>query len=169
MPIHYVAGDLFANVYGAQALAHGVNCRGSMGAGIAVGFRERYPAMYEEYRRRCKSVPRELNPGDAMLWRAADLPWVFNLATQEDYWRSRATYPAIERALMSMRAQAEAEGILSIAMPRVGAGVGGLSWRKVREIVERVFAGWVGDLYVYESGPTPGEVQDEAFANRAHA
>lgn len=151
MPTRYVAGDLFANTCQAQALAHGCNCQGSMGAGIAVGFRERYPAMYEEYRRRCKATPRQFNPGDVFLWKAAEQPWVFNLATQEDYWRSRATYDAIERALGSMRAQANAEGIERIAMPRIGAGYGGLSWAKVRAVIERVFADWTGTLYVYET------------------
>src|SRR5271156_4772010 len=90
MAVDYVSGDLFANVHSAQALAHGCNCQGSMGAGIAVGFRERYPAMYEAYRTRCKSRPRQFNLGDAWLWKAEDQPWVFNLGTQEDYWRSRA-------------------------------------------------------------------------------
>lgn len=150
MPITYVSGDLFANEHGARAFGHGCNCQGSMGAGIAVGFRERYPAMYEEYRRRCKAVPRALNPGDVFLWKAEDAPWVFNLATQEDYWRSRATYSTVERALAGMRALAEAEGVPSIAIPRIGAGYGGLSWQKVRVIVERVFADWPGALYVYE-------------------
>jgi len=133
-----------------------------MGAGIAVGFRERYPEMYEEYRRHCKAIPRELNPGDCFLWKAADGPWVFNLATQEDYWRSRATYAAVEQALAAMRTEAETEGIRSIAMPRVGTGYGGLSWKKLRPIVERVFAGWPGDLYVYEEYiPAAPAVRDE--------
>src|SRR5690348_17995978 len=109
MPIHFVAGDLFANAHHAQALAHGVNCQGSMGAGIAVGFRERYPQMYEEYRRRCKAIPRQFNPGDSFLWKAKDKPWVFNLATQEQYWRGRATYEAVAQALETMKAQADAE------------------------------------------------------------
>lgn len=164
MPIHSISGDLFANAHGALALAHGVNCRGAMGAGIAVGFRERYPAMFAEYRRRCVATPRELNPGDVMLWRADDgAPWVFNLATQEDYWRSRATYAAVERALAGMRTLADAEGIVSIAMPRIGAGYGGLAWRKVREIVERVFGDWPGELYVYE-GYTDGDEGTQAAA-----
>src|SRR5215472_3434408 len=150
MSVQYVSGDLFTNVHGAQALAHGVNCQGSMGAGIAVGFRERYPAMYEEYRRRCKATPRELSPGDCFLWKTEDQPWVFNLATQEDYWRSRATYEAVERALRAMREQAHAEDIPTIAMPRIGTGYGGLSWKRLRTIVEQVFAGWSGTLYVYE-------------------
>lgn len=151
MPIHFVAGDLFANVYHAQALAHGCNCQGSMGAGIAVGFRERYPTMYAEYRQRCKATPRQFNVGDVFLWKSDDQPWVFNLATQEDYWRSRATYAGVEQALTAMRALAEAEGVSSIALPRIGAGHGGLSWRKVRAILERVFADWPGALYVYET------------------
>ena len=44
MPITFVTGDLFANRF--QAQAHGCNCQGSMGAGIATGFRDRYAAMY---------------------------------------------------------------------------------------------------------------------------
>lgn len=48
-----------------------------------------------------------------------------------------------------MRRQADAEGIRSIAIPRIGVGYGGLSWPKVRAIVERIFADWTGTLYVY--------------------
>ena len=49
-----------------------------------------------------------------------------------------------------MRAQADVEGISSIAMPRIGAGYGGLSWRKVRGVIEAAFADLLGMLYVYE-------------------
>src|SRR5438067_1457780 len=127
MPIEFVKGDLFANRFKAQALAHGCNCQGSMGAGIAKGFRERYPAMYEAYRRRCKSDSRKFNLGDAWLWKDEDRPWVFNLATQEGYWHARASY-------------------------------GGLSWKKVRAIVEEVFGSWKGTLYVYEAYAPEGTV-----------
>ena len=57
MPIEFVSGDLFDNAYDAQAFAHGCNCQGSMGAGIAKTFRARYPEMYDEYSRRCKAQP----------------------------------------------------------------------------------------------------------------
>lgn len=150
MSIEFVSGDLFANRFKAQALAHGCNCQGSMGAGIATGFRDRYPAMYDEYRRRCKAKPREFNLGDAWLWKADDQPSVFNLGTQEAIWRARASYEAIESALKCMRQQADRESIRSIAIPRIGVGYGGLSWKKVRAIVEKVFADWPGMLYVYE-------------------
>lgn len=149
-PIEYVTGDLFANAHAVEAFAHGCNCQGSMGAGIAVGFRERYPTMYEQYRARCKAKPREFNLGDVWLWKALRKPWVFNLGTQEGVWRSRASYEAIEIALGRMRELADKEGIKSIAIPRIGVGYGGLSWKKVRVIVERVFADWRGRLVVYE-------------------
>jgi O-acetyl-ADP-ribose deacetylase (regulator of RNase III) len=150
MPIQLVAGNLFTNRFGARALVHGCNCQGSMGAGIARGFRDRYPRMYEEYRRRCKAQPRRFNLGDAWLWKADDRPWVFNLGTQEGYWRARASYEAIETALAKMRKKANCEGIKSIAIPRIGVGYGGLSWKKVRALVEKVFTDWAGTLYIYE-------------------
>jgi O-acetyl-ADP-ribose deacetylase (regulator of RNase III) len=156
VPIEFVSGDLFANAHGAEALAHGCNCQGSMGAGIAKGFRERYPAMYERYRARCIAEPRQFNLGDAWLWKAEEQPAVFNLGTQERYWHARATYEAIDQALGKMRDLADAEGIRSIAIPRIGVGYGGLSWRKVRAIIERVFGGWPGRLVVYEEY-APGE------------
>ncbi len=150
MPLVFVTGGLFVNRYQAQALAHGCNCQGSMGAGIATGFRDRYPEMYAEYRRRCKASPREFNLGDAWLWKADGQPWVFNLGTQEGTWHARASYDAIETALTGLRQQADAEGISSVAMPRIGTGYGGLSWARVRAIIERVFADWAGTVYVYE-------------------
>ena len=125
MPILSVSGDLFDNAHGVRAFAHGCNCQGSMGAGVARTFRARYPEMYEGYRRRCKAEPRRFNLGDCWLWKADDRPWVFNLGTQEGYWRARASYEAIEEALRAMREQADSEGITSIAMPRIGVGYGG--------------------------------------------
>jgi O-acetyl-ADP-ribose deacetylase (regulator of RNase III) len=150
LPIQYVSGDLFINRYQAQAFGQGCNCQGSMGAGIAVGFKERYPAMYEEYRRRCKAEPRQFNLGDVFLWKEPGQPAVFNLGTQERYWHARASYEAIETALTGMRRQADADGLTTIAIPRIGTGYGGLSWKKLRVIVERVFENWPGTLYVYE-------------------
>jgi O-acetyl-ADP-ribose deacetylase (regulator of RNase III) len=150
MPIEFVSGDLFANRFHAQTLAHGCNGQGSMGAGIATGFRDRYSQMYAAYRRKCKAKPRQFNLGDAWLWKADGQPWVFNLGTQEGVWRARASYEAIEAALKSMRQQADREGVKSIAIPRVGTGYGGLSWKKVRAVIEDAFADWPGILYVCE-------------------
>ena len=92
MPIEYTTGDLFANRHGVKAWAHGCNCQGSMGAGIAVGFKQRFPQMFEQYRQKCKANPRQFNLGDAWLWQETGQPAVFNLGTQEGVWRARASY-----------------------------------------------------------------------------
>lgn len=149
MPIEFVAGDLFVNRVKAEAFAHGCNCAGSMGAGIAVGFKDRYPAMFEEFRRKCKAKPPEFALGDVFLWREVGQPAVFNLATQPRPGRG-ATYPIVETALIALRTAADREGIRSIAMPRIAAGYGGLSWKKVRAQIENAFANWSGTLFVYE-------------------
>jgi O-acetyl-ADP-ribose deacetylase (regulator of RNase III) len=149
IPIHFISGDLFVNRFNAQALAHGCNCAGSMGAGIAVEFRDRYPAMFEEFRRRCKAKPAEFTLGDVFFWREEGKPAVFNLGTQPRP-SFGASYPVVEKALQALRERADAEGVTSIAMPRIAAGYGGLSWKKVRGLIEAAFAGWVGTVYVYE-------------------
>ncbi|HEY9760069.1 MAG TPA: macro domain-containing protein [Oculatellaceae cyanobacterium] len=149
MPIRFVSGDIFLNEHKVQAFAHGCNCQGVMGAGIAVIFKKEYPEMFNEYRRRCKAKPREFNIGDAFLWKENGKPFVFNLGTQESPGR-HATYQAVEKALTNMIRQAGVEGITSIAIPRIGSGYGGLKWEKVREVVEKVFERWPGNLFVYE-------------------
>ncbi|HEX4607479.1 MAG TPA: macro domain-containing protein [Urbifossiella sp.] len=149
MAVEFVSGDLFVNRVGAEALGHGCNCAGSMGAGIAVGFKERYPAMFEEYRRRCKAVPPEFALGDVFVWREEGKPVVFNLGTQLRPGRG-ATYPAVEQALRAMRHAADREAVGTIAVPRIAAGYGGLSWKKVRALIEAVFADWAGTLFVHE-------------------
>lgn len=149
MPLQFFSGDLFLNQYHAQAFAHGCNCQGVMGAGIAIRFKQDYPAMYREYRRRCRANPRQFNLGDSFLWQEASKPSVFNLATQE-YPGRYATCQAIENALISMMKQADENGITSIALPRIGSGCGGLNWGDVRMVIEKVFADWPGSLIVYE-------------------
>ncbi len=44
-------------------------------------------------------------------------------------------------------------------MPRIGVGFGGLSWKKVRAIIEAVFGDWPNTLVVYEEY-VPGRSAD---------
>lgn len=121
MAIEFLSGDLFVNRVETEAFGHVCNVQGSMGTGIAKGFRERYAEMYEKYRRRCKAIPRRFNLGVSFFWRAVGQPPVFNLGTQERYWRCRASYEAIETALNNMRRQANEICIRTITVPRIGA------------------------------------------------
>ena len=47
MVTYITKGNIF-KLAGVHAYAHGCNCAGAMGRGIAVQFKERYPEMYPE-------------------------------------------------------------------------------------------------------------------------
>ena len=52
--IRYIEkGDIF-RIEGVSSYAHGCNCAGAMGKGIAVQFKDKYPDMYLEYKLLCK-------------------------------------------------------------------------------------------------------------------
>lgn len=129
-------GDLFAQP-DLTALAHGCNCAGAMGAGIAVEFKRRHPAMYAAYKSLC--TEKKFRPGDVFTWKEGALT-VFNLGTEE-HWRKGATLDAIEQSVAAMAREAEGRGITKVGIPRIGAGYGGLKWEDVRAVIERATAG----------------------------
>lgn len=131
------------------ALAHGCNTLGAMGAGIAREFRRRYPAMYDEYRRRCGEGSFGL--GDVLTWwEDPTQPVIFNLATQPRRGRC-ASLGAIRVAVSEMLDQAEhLIHVDAIGMPQIGCGLGGLRWMNVRPMLDEVAGGRRVELVVYE-------------------
>lgn len=163
MTVHQVSGNLFDNEYGAQALAHGCNCRGAMGAGIAVEFKKQYPIMYNQYKGMCDR--HELELGDVYYWTNKGFtdgsqPDVFNIMIKDD-WRNKADTHGLFVGLEKMKSVADQMGIHSIAIPRIGAGYGGLNWNEVYAIILIIFRDWSGDLFVYVS-ETKKEVKNES-------
>lgn len=143
--IEWGKGDLFLSVE-SSALAHGCNCAGAMGKGIAVEFRRRWPAMYEEYRNLCMTSNFQL--GDVFRWKD-ECTTIFCLGTQTS-WRVAASHQAIQRATTNMLLIAEKEGVSEIRVPRIGAGLGGLDWASVKAILVDVASGSRVRLLVYE-------------------
>lgn len=113
-----------------DAIGHGVNLQGVMGAGIAVGFRDKYPEMMPSYRQWCETA----DPGDILLYRAKDGKVVVNLGTQRLPGRD-ATYPAIVKSLINAVTELRSLGITSLAIPKIGCGIGGLDWDAVKTIL----------------------------------
>jgi O-acetyl-ADP-ribose deacetylase (regulator of RNase III) len=97
MPATFTEGDLFARS-DIRAWAHGCNCAGAMGAGIAVEFKRRFPRMFEEYKLRCADG--RFGLGDVFVWSEGELT-VYNLGTQE-HWRKKAQLPALSKAVGRM-------------------------------------------------------------------
>ena len=133
--IEYVDGDLFATA-SIKSLAHGCNCAGAMGKGIALLFKKKWPAMYSEYKKRCKAG--EFLLGDVFVWEESGFT-IFNLGTQKT-WRTGADLEAIETSLRKVFTIMKQKQIKVLGLPRIGAGLGGLKWSSVKEAIERVFA-----------------------------
>jgi O-acetyl-ADP-ribose deacetylase (regulator of RNase III) len=126
--ITYRDGNLFAS--GLPAIAHGVNCKGVMGAGIAVQFRTRWPDMFESYRKRC--LKGHLLPGETMTWLQPGSPVVFNLATQHDPGACAQPW-MITAAVGSMITEAYYfRHLTEVGLPMIGCGFGGLTHADLR-------------------------------------
>lgn len=112
-------GDIFAG--NPEAIAHGCNLLGVMGAGIAVEFKNRYPLMFDEYQKACKE--KKLRGGDVFVYDAPGTK-IFNLMTQSGC--KGADIQFLREALDHMCEQAMRMGIRRVTIPMIGAGLGGI-------------------------------------------
>lgn len=149
MTFEHIVGDLFAQTDAATAhdgrpvaaLGHGVNTHGRWGAGIAPVFGRVFPDAFEPYRAAC--ADRTLTVGGFLPVLTDSGVWVYNLASQDRPGRD-ARLDAVESSLAAAIAHAETNGVRGFALPRIGAGIGGLDWHGrggaegVRGVIERI-------------------------------
>lgn len=125
MTLSIVKGDLFTAPE--DYIAHGCNAQGVMGSGVALEIRRRFPDAYKAY-----MATKPLLVGTAVISGR-----VINLITQQTYGREKKKYASpewIHAALLSMETQIP--GGKSIAMPAIGAGLGGLNfWNDVEPVL----------------------------------
>ena len=141
--IRLVSGNMFDCKV--DALVNTVNCVGVMGAGVALQFKMRNPEMFKDYVRRCRGGL--VRPGQPYEWRAdaslfgSDSRIVINFPTKDD-WRNPSEYSYIESGLRWLRGYLLQSPGLSIAIPALGCGYGGLDWK----VVEGMILSALGDL-----------------------
>jgi uncharacterized protein YwgA/O-acetyl-ADP-ribose deacetylase (regulator of RNase III) len=124
--VKVLIGDLFEST--AQTLTNTVNTVGVMGKGIALGFKKRYPDMFEDYVRRCERG--EVRLGQPYLFQPLFPPWILNFPTKE-HWRAVTRLSDIEAGLAYLKDHVDDWGIESLAVPPLGCGEGQLEWRIV--------------------------------------
>ena len=140
-------GDIF-NIKDVNSYAHGCNCAGAMGKGIALQFKNKYPKMYSEYRAMCKDGL--FNPGDVFDYNYGN-GHIYNLGTQVS-WKTKARLEYNENSVGRMLELAASDNVTKIALPAIGAGLGGLNWNDVKEILNRVSVNYPDiELYVVEA------------------
>lgn len=69
--IVYKTGDLFTSPTN-SILIHACNTQGSWGAGIALAFKQRFPAQFKAYAAHCKATPDDEFIGTCLVLRASD-------------------------------------------------------------------------------------------------
>lgn len=136
-----------------EALVNTVNCVGIMGRGIALQFKNHFPDNFKAYAAACKN--HEVRPGRMFVFPTGlmnDPKFIINFPTKR-HWRGKSRIEDIDSGLVALRQEIESRGIRSIAIPPLGAGLGGLDWKQVRSRIERTLQG-LGDvrIIVYEPG-----------------
>lgn len=141
-------GDIFE--IEADALAHGCNCLGVMGAGVALQVRTRMPSVYSAYQTHVKKCgyKKELLAGTCQMVQTDD-KIVFNLFTQYEMGRhAKAEY--VQSAFREMFQIAALKNLKTIVIPQIGAGIGGMKWEDVLFAIEQAEqeASWEGTLII---------------------
>lgn len=134
-------GSIFDST--ADVLVCPVNCVGVMGKGLALEFKRRWPDMYREYRKVCND--RWLRPGGVWLWRGTtDL--IIATAATKNHWKDPSNEIWVECCL---RGIGDTLKDLSIALPQLGCGCGGLDWAEVWPLYEKHLGGLDADVEVW--------------------
>lgn len=142
-----------------RVMAHGVNCRGVMGAGFALQVATRWPSV-QEYNKLC-TIRGEVIPGGTKTvyvnTSKKQTKPIMNLYTQFDVGKPvdvnlhnvsafdtfQARYLWIEMTIGHLLDKFPK----GAAIPRIGAGFAGLDWSIVRMIIERVSKGREISIY----------------------
>lgn len=124
--------DLF-NYEGKAWLAHCISSDFGMGKGIVVEFNRRYDLKNHMIKNHVKN--NWTGKGYCIPVKQYK---VFNLITKDKYYK-KPTYKTLKESLIAMKNYAVSQNIKTIAMPTISAGLDGLDWMKVREIIQEVF------------------------------
>lgn len=119
------------------AIVNTINCVGVMGGGLAKQFRERYPEMNADYQNACARG--QIQIGKMWNWYShPDKRWLINFPTKDD-WRDPSKLRYVTEGLVDLRKVVE-DLKVSIAIPPLGCGLGGLEWKFVEPLITSTFA-----------------------------
>lgn len=142
----YKKGDLLKAEE--NIICHGCNTMGGFGSGVAGQIAQLYPRAKKYYLEKYKKYGWRL--GDIQLVSQYDDKIIANCATQGDYLPrgiDHVDYEGLEYAMNQVKNYAK-ENNLTIAAPKIGAGLAGGDWNKIETILNKVFQDY--DIVIYE-------------------
>lgn len=139
--ISYVSGDILTPNAEERAVivCHQVNCKGVMGAGLALQVRRKHPGVYRLYRDKCSQIAAGIGGlGDVQFCSVlADAGYVVaNIFGQDRYGKGECftNYDALWKAFRTIAATFPAH---VIRIPyKLGCGLAGGDWSVVSAIIE---------------------------------
>ena len=129
MSVTAMKGDILGST--ADLIAIPVNCIGIQGAGLAKAWAERDPDAAGRYRQLCHNEQPE--PGSVAF--LVGTRWA--LCATKDHWRDPSRVAWVRECLTVLR---ESEKWQTLAVPLLGAGLGGLSPAAVAQMTIGQFA-----------------------------
>lgn len=140
--MNYVRGDMFLKdkEKNYDIMINTVNIVGVMGKGIALEFKNRYPAMFKEYKELCNK--KELEIGSLYIYQTEDNKLIINLPTKTHY-KYNSEYEYIEKGCKCLKSYLnhlvndynmflKEKG--KVAIPPLGCGCGNLDFEEVNKI-----------------------------------
>src|SRR5256885_7214233 len=98
----------------AQALVNTINCYGRMGKGLALQFKQKFPAMNQKYEQECTAGL--WHPGMICRYKLDDGRMIINAATK-NHWMSDSRIDWIDMILERIASKVNEWSITSIALP----------------------------------------------------
>ena len=151
--ITFLQEDIFdCNV---EAIVNTVNCVGAMGRGIALQFKKKYPENAKFYEKSCKH--KIVMPGKMLVYEQNGLlnpKFIINFPTKR-HWRGESRIDDISNGLDNLVEVIKKHNIMSIALPPLGCGLGGLKWGDVRQLMESMLTHLINvNIFIFEPTST---------------
>lgn len=141
------------NIFEAQADAHvnPVNCMGVMGKGLALEFKERFPQNYTAYKFDCQRKNVRVGEMHVCFIHEHGYPkYIINFPTKI-HWKDRSQLSYIHAGLHALLRCIEELKLSSVALPRIGCGLGGLDWVFVKKEIQKILGNVPNvNIFVYE-------------------
>lgn len=125
-----ISADIFS--LDVQALVNPVNCVGVMGKGLAKAFKERFPENFKLYQQACSTGQMQIGK----LLVTGSQPLIINLPTKQ-HWRSKSKLEDVAQGIKSLVVCLEKQHITSVAIPKLGCGLGGLDYDEVLPVLKQ--------------------------------
>lgn len=153
-------GDIFKA--DADAIVNTVNCVGIMGRGIALQFKNAYPANFKAYKAACDAE--QVQPGRMFVFETGKFTprFIVNFPTKR-HWKGKSRIEDIEAGLAALAREISDRGIKSVAVPPLGAGLGGLEWDIVLPRIKLALQDISGvEVIIFEPKGSPDAVRSSS-------